>query len=311
MSIKINQEINNIRNGVKNLNIATTDNTQAILDEAILARSNENNIFSALLVEKNRAQNAEYANEQMIFSETTRAIASEGTNVQSILDEMTRAIGSEDLLGQRITTEIADEVIRASGEEAAISLLILLEKTRAIASEGTNVQSILDETTRATIAETTLTTETERLTDEQNQLIGHNTHYGFRVCGTTYQNCNNGNILVFDNKTRADYGCHVVPDITAYNISTYKYTVPINGYYFFGFKLFMNSGPNDSDRRFGIYVNGAVYAFGGQYVGTGENVSLNKYCTAGDIIDVRCYIGPATVSLNPGHSWFYGWRIGI
>ena len=102
MSIRVYQEINNIRNGVKNLNIVTTDNTQAILDEATLARANENNIFSALLVEKNRAQNAE------------------ATNAQAILDETTRAVGVEDLLGQRITIEIADEVIRASGEEAAI-----------------------------------------------------------------------------------------------------------------------------------------------------------------------------------------------
>ena len=66
-----------------------------------------------------------------------------------------------------------------------------------------------------------------------------------------------------------------MPDATAYNTSTYKYTVPVDGNYFFGFKLFMNSGPNDADRRLGIYVNNSVYAFGGAYIGTGENVSLN------------------------------------
>ena len=97
-----------------------------------------------------------------------------------------------------------------------------------------NTQAILDETTRATTAEGALTTETDRLADEQNLLIGHNIHYGFRVCGTIYQSCNSGDILIFDNKTRTDYGCHVVPDASAYNTSKYKYTVPINGYYFFG-----------------------------------------------------------------------------
>jgi len=181
MSIRINQEINNIRNGVKNLNIVTTDNTQAILDEATLARANENNIFSALLIEKTRAQNAESAIEQAIFSEATRAAVAEAANALLILKETTRASNAEGILDQRITTEIADEVIRASGEEAAIALLILTETTRAIAAEGTNAQEILDETTRATTAEGTLTTETERLADEQNQLIGHNIHYGFRA----------------------------------------------------------------------------------------------------------------------------------
>ena len=172
-----------------------------------------------------------------------------------------------------------------------------------------NKALIDNETIRSVEVDDVLTGEVARLTDEVNQVIEDIKHYGFRVCGTTYQNCNNGHILVFDNNTRTDYGCHVVPDAAAYNTSTYKYTVPSNGYWFFGFNLFMNSNPNDSDRRFGIYVNNAIYAFGGTYIGTGETVSLNKYCVQGDIIDVRCYIGPATVSLNPGHSWFYGWKI--
>jgi len=169
---------------------------------------------------------------QAIFSEATRAAAAEETNAQAILDETTRAEGAEGSLGQRITDDIADEVIRASGEEAALVQLILGEKTRAEGEEATNAQAILDEQTRAEGAEETLTTETERLANQQNQLIGHNIHYGFRVCGTTSQNCNSGNILVFNENTRTDFGCHVVPDATAYNISTYKYTVPIDGYYF-------------------------------------------------------------------------------
>ena len=51
------------------------------------------------------------------------------------------------------------------------------------------------------------------LQDEVNQLILKNIYYGFRVCGTTYQNCNSGNTLIFDNKTRTDYGCHVLRPI--------------------------------------------------------------------------------------------------
>ena len=142
---------------------------------------------------------------------------------------------------------------------------------------GINKELAETERIRSVAADQEHALEITRLTDEVNQLHLDNIHYGFRVlvCGTTYQNCNNGNILVFDNKTRTDYGWHVMPDATAYNTSTYKYTVPVDGNYFFGFKLFMNSGPNDADRRFGIYVNNSVYAFGGAYIGTGENVSLN------------------------------------
>ena len=114
-----------------------------------------------------------------------------------------------------------------------------------------------------------LITENEALQSEVNQLILKNVHYGFRVCGTTFQNCYSGNILVFDNKTRADYGCHVLPNDSAYNTSTYKYTVEISVNYFFGFKLFMNTPSANYDIRFGIYKNNDVYAFGGAYVSTG------------------------------------------
>ena len=109
MSIRINQELNNIKNSINNLNITGTDNKQAILDETTRATNQENSILGAILIEKNRAQYAESANEQAIFSEATRAGASEGTNAQAILDET----------------------------------------ARAISSEGTNAQAILDETTRA------------------------------------------------------------------------------------------------------------------------------------------------------------------
>ena len=53
MSIRINQELNNIKNSVNNLNIIGTDNKQAILTEKERAIDRENNILGALLIEKN------------------------------------------------------------------------------------------------------------------------------------------------------------------------------------------------------------------------------------------------------------------
>ena len=53
MSIRINQELNNIRNSTSSLNIVTTDNKPAILTETTRAIDRENNILGALLIEKN------------------------------------------------------------------------------------------------------------------------------------------------------------------------------------------------------------------------------------------------------------------
>jgi len=79
MSIRINQELNNIKNSLNNLNITGTDNTQAILTETTRAIDRENNILGTLLIEKKRAQYTESVNEQAIFSEATRAAAAEAT----------------------------------------------------------------------------------------------------------------------------------------------------------------------------------------------------------------------------------------
>ena len=51
-------------------------------------------------------------------------------------EEITRATAAEAALGQRITDEIAAEVTRASGEEAANALDILTEESRALAAEA-------------------------------------------------------------------------------------------------------------------------------------------------------------------------------
>ena len=290
-----------------------------------------NELRDDLILEETRAMAAEVVNQNAILAESSRAMLVEAaTNVQvesinsSLAGEITRAVSADSVLGQRITDEVGAEVTRASAEEATLATAVVTERTRALAAEaslqsgvdGLNQETnaiieagyvmndamsvkVLEETARAMTAENAI----------QAQLVLENIHYGFRVCGTTYQNCNNGDILVFDNKTRTDYGCHVVPTATAYDITTFKYTIEIDGYYFFGLNLFMNTNLSNSDIRFGIYVNNAAYAFGCKYVGTGENVSLNMPCVQGDVIDCRCYIGPATVSLNPGHSYFYGWKI--
>ena len=94
MSFKINQEINNIKNSVNNLNITTSDNTQSIMGEEARAKGIENNILGALLIEKNRAKYAEQANEQAILSEMGRAKAAEALNAQSILDKAATTVVS-------------------------------------------------------------------------------------------------------------------------------------------------------------------------------------------------------------------------
>jgi len=186
-------------------------------------------------------------------------------------------------LGQIITDEIADEVIRASGEEAALALLILGEKSRAEGEEATNTQAIIDETTRAlsisdmlydkininkgkaetqrirsVAADETLTTETERLADEQNQILINTTTYAFRVTSTlnTNQHIIANTRLIFN---KIDL---CTPLTSSYNTGTYKYICPIDGVYIFGFKAFINTLTDNF--RLGIYQNSVLFAQGGK-----------------------------------------------
>jgi hypothetical protein len=54
----------------------------------------------------------------------------------------------------------------------------------------------------------------------------------------------------------ADDGFFVSPDVSHFNFSTFKYTIPISGYWSVGFRVYAQNLSTD-DRRMAIFKNGA------------------------------------------------------
>jgi len=93
-----------------------------------------------------------------------------------------------------------------------------------------------------------------------------------------------------------------------YDTTLKQYIVPESGRYLFGFKLF---SPTTTvyTIRVGIYVNGVVKGFGGEYTYTNEAITCILDVEKGQWIDVRCYSGTALFYMAPLHSWFYGHKL--
>ena len=271
MSIRINQELNNIRNATSNLNIAISENTQEILTETNRAVGIENNILGALLIEKNRAQYAEAGNTQAIFSEATRAAAAEGTNEQAILDETTRSLSISNMLYDK------SNINKALAET---------ERVRSVAADEDHAAEI------------------SALRDENNQYLLDKIVYAFQVTSNL-----NANQLIQSGVTAKFNSIEYNTPANTYLEIASQYIVPKDGLYLYGFKLFINS-TDEKNFRMGIYQNNNLKMMGGASAETSETLSGILKCNMGDTVHVGCITGSAHIYMSVAHSFFYGYRIG-
>jgi hypothetical protein len=77
-----------------------------------------------------------------------------------------------------------------------------------------------------------------------------------------------------------------------YNPILKQYIVPESGRYLFGFKLFSPTTTMYAI-RVGIYVNGLIKGFGGEYTYTNEAITVILDVVKGQWVDVKCYAGSA------------------
>jgi uncharacterized membrane protein len=114
-----------------------------------------------------------------------------------------------------------------------------------------------------------------------------------------------GTVAKFDNLVF----CY--PSASAFNTSTYTYTVPQTGIYQFTYKLYPNySGNNtNTNARIAININGSNVSISGSVLGNIETMTTLELCTAGDQVRVECSFanqGSLLLFMNPNHAWFTG-----
>jgi hypothetical protein len=80
--------------------------------------------------------------------------------------------------------------------------------------------------------------------------------------------------------------CFVIPTSSAFNLNTYKYTIPKSGYWRINYQIFFNSAAT-LQSRVGIFRNDTLIMRMGAATGFAESGSCMYILAQGDVIDVR------------------------
>ena len=135
--------------------------------------------------------------------------------------------------------------------------------------------------------------------------LSTSTQYAFQITSNSFNNVSYsaGGVLNFNQIV------FCTPSIADYNTTNKNYVVQVQGYYQFGFKLYLNSSTT-TVARFGIYKNGSLLGMGGAYLANAETITVVALCNVGDLINVKCEVGTnISVYMAPAHSWFYGYLL--
>ena len=227
------------------------------------------------------------------------------TDIEALqLEDINIGIGGA-ALGESISnlsTALNGEVSRAGTAETLISQNVSYESSRAAAEEYALSQRITTEiaaeTTRASNAESSIMS-----------LVSTNIHYGFRAVGTIGVETMAANDICYFNSINTSIGCYCVPNINSFETASYRYIIPINGYYVLGYKLYISVSAT-TVFNFGIFVNNAIKIESGSTAGMAETMQINIYCEAGDTVFIKCVNGNGSIQMSSPFSQFYGYRIG-
>jgi hypothetical protein len=141
--------------------------------------------------------------------------------------------------------------------------------------------------------------------------LSTSTQYAFKAYSTSGDAYSiNGAVTIPFNSLSPQTGFdgYSIPNTSSYNTAQATYTVPVSGYWYFGYHLRQRTTAG-TNALVAIYRNGSAYLINGNYTGNGEGMSLNLYADAGDLFYVRSISGSFSVDLRPTASMFYGFLL--
>jgi hypothetical protein len=104
-------------------------------------------------------------------------------------------------------------------------------------------------------------------------------------------------------------GAYCIPDVLAYNKGLATYTIPVSGYYLFGWRIFVVSSPT-SVPHLRFTINGTIGVQVGDYASNNESCTFQGYFVAGDTIKVQNGgSGAIQLDLARTRSYWYGHKL--
>jgi hypothetical protein len=141
--------------------------------------------------------------------------------------------------------------------------------------------------------------------------LSTSTQYAFKAYSTSGDAYSiNGAVTIPYNSLspQTGYDGYSIPNASSYNTAQATYTVPVSGYWYFGYTLRQRT-TSTTNALVAIYRNGSIYMINGNYTGNGEGMSITLYADAGDLFYVRSISGSFSVDMRPTAAMFYGFLL--
>ena len=157
----------------------------------------------------------------------------------------------------------------------------------------------------------TQNTPTTGITQISANALSTSTQYAFKAYSTSGDaySINGATTIPYNSfAPQTGYDGYCIPNASAYNTAQATYTVPVSGYWYFGYTLRQRSTATTSG-LVAIYRNSSIYMINGNYTGNGEGMSITLYADAGDYFFVRSISGSFSVDMRPTAAMFFGFLL--
>jgi hypothetical protein len=154
-------------------------------------------------------------------------------------------------------------------------------------------------------------TPTAGITQISATALSTSTQYAFKAYSTSGDAYSiSGAVTIPYNSLspQTGYDGYSIPNTSSYNTAQATYTVPVSGYWYFGYTLRQRT-TSTTNALVAIYRNGSIYMINGNYTGNGEGMSITLYADAGDLFYVRSISGSFSVDMRPTAAMFYGFLL--
>jgi hypothetical protein len=226
-----------------------------------------------------------YETKQLLnnINDEIEALKSEGILISAGGAALNEALG---VLGEALGTSITNANTALSDAVGVINTAI----------SGVSA-TISDEMIRTSSFEATLQT---------------NVKYGFRITSTESSVVTiELNEVVNFNELDLTNGCFCIPNSSSYDLIYKRYTVPVDGYYEFSYRIFVASTNyvRISIKQDFIAGGTTQLCISGSRPDSSEYMSVIAFANAGDLIYVQVTLGSVEARISEKFGYFQGWKL--
>ena len=285
---------------------------QDIIDATTNVTTNNLDVTGALTVTGQATLNALIVNNAIVstgtFVTSSGNIITQSGYIEATSGDITAGAGDITAINGNIRATNGNIVVDAGDITASLGDIVATTGTVQGATISGDLFSNLSAGGGITLTQNTPTTG---VTQISANALSTSTQYAFKAYSTLGDAYSiNGAVTIPYNSFAPQTGFdgYSIPTTSSYNTAQATYTVPVSGYWYFGYTLRQRTTAT-TNALVAIYRNSSIYMINGNYTGNGEGMSITLYADAGDLFYVRSISGSFSVDLRPNASMFFGFLL--